>query len=539
MEQPAKQPVKQPVKQQAAQPVPEKKPSFLRKIVSYLFYVLFVLVFVWVAGQLFFQKEMDFAVRSVVDLFGGNGETENGIQNLRVIYPDEPVSLEPTLTDPSTRARLVNIYEPLVQFDAFYNIRPALALSWGLIDDFTWEFDLRPGVVFHDGTEFDVEDVVASVERAKSHKTSELFEIADAIDEIEVLDNMTFRIKTVNPDPLLLQKLALMMIVPSEDEDGEIETPIGTGSYKFQSWEGGTMLYERFDAYWGNRPKFDTVELNTIADKSDRVNAFLRGDADLLAFVSYDAVSTVEEMGFEIASIPTLEVQVLLFNVNSDYLNTVQSRKAVSLAVDQDGLVEKLGGYARAINQFVSNGIFGFDPNISDHEFDREKAEKLAEELGLTGKTLQFHLLKGLDVLGEQIREDLKEVGIYVIVSYLEVWDFIESLEEGKADIYFMGFKSELGDASEFLNSTVYSKGEFNDFDYENPNVDYLIESAMVELDPARRRDNLQEAMRIVVEEDVIGIPLFEYETVFAFVEGLEFSPRIDGLIYFDEIIIK
>ncbi len=536
MEQPVKQQVKQQAAQQAPQQVPEKKPSFLRKIFSYLFYTLFVLIFIWVAGQLFFQKEMDFAVRSVVDLFGGNGETENGIQNLRVIYPDEPVSLEPTLTDPSTRARLVNIYEPLVQFDAFYNIRPALALSWGLIDDFTWEFELRSDVVFHDGTEFDVEDVVASVERARSHKTSELFEIADAIDEIEVLDDMTFRIKTVNPDPLLLQKLALMMIVPSENEDGEIENPIGTGSYKFQSWEGGTMLYERFDAYWGNRPKFDTVELNTIVDKSERVNAFLRGDADLLAFVSYDAVSTVEEMGFEIATIPTLEVQVLLFNVNSDYLNTIQSREAVSLAVDQDALVEKLGGYARAINQFVSNGVFGFDPNISDHEFDREKAEKLAEELELTEKTLQFHLLKGLDVLGEQIREDLKEVGIYVIVSYLEVWDFIASLEEGSADIYFMGFKSELGDASEFLNSTVYSKGEFNDFDYENPNVDYLIELAMVELDPARRRDSLQEAMRIVVEEDVIGIPLFEYETVFAFVEGLEFSPRIDGLIYFDEI---
>ncbi len=539
MEQPAKQQAEQPAKQQTAQPVPEKKSSFLRKVISYLFYTLFVLVFIWVAGQLFFQKEMDFAVRSVVDLFGGNGEITDSIQNLRVIYPDEPASLEPTLIDPSTRARLVNIYEPLVQFDAFYNIRPSLALSWGLIDDFTWEFDLRPGVVFHDGTEFDVEDVVASVERARSHKTSELFGIVDAIDEIEVLDDMTFRIKTVNPDPLLLQKLALMMIIPSEDENGEIETPNGTGSYKFQYWEGGTMLYERFDAYWGNRPKFDTVELNTIADKSDRVNAFLRGDADLLAFVSYDAVSTVEDRGFEIASIPTLEVQVLLFNVNSDYLNTVQSRKAVSLAVDQDGLVEKLGGYAKAINQFVSNGIFGFDPNISDHEFDREKAEKLAEELELTGKTLQFHLLKGLDVLGEQIREDLKEVGIYVIVSYLEVWDFIASLEEGSADIYFMGFKSELGDASEFLNSTVYSEGEFNDFDYENPNVDYLIESAMVELDPARRRDSLQEAMRIVVEEDVIGIPLFEYETVFAFVEGLEFSPRIDGLIYFDEIIIK
>jgi hypothetical protein len=61
----------------------------------------------------------------------------------------------------------------------------------------------------------------------------------------------------------------------------------------------------------------------------------------------------------------------------------------------------------------------------------------------------------------------------------------------------------------------------------------------LVELDVQKRRDSLQEAMKIVVEQDVVGIPLFEYETLFSFYDVISFEPRIDGLIYFDELIVN
>ncbi|NIA02105.1 MAG: hypothetical protein GWP15_01850, partial [Nitrospirae bacterium] len=269
------------------------------------------------------------------------------------------------------------------------------------------------------------------------------------------------------------------------------------------------------------------------------VNALIRGDADMLAFVAYDAVQIVQDFGFQIATIPTLEVQLIMFNIASEHFSDIKNRQLVSYIIDQNSLVEQLGGYARPVNQFVSNGIFGFDPSISDHEFDLDEAEALAIQTDLQGETLQLHLPIGLDILGEHIRENLVEVGVNVIVSYLEILDFIDSIDNGKADFYFMGFKSELGDSSELLETTLHSEGEYSTFGYENANVDYLIDTASEELDPGKRREVLQEAMRVVVEDDVVGVPLFEYETVFSFVDEIDFSPRIDGLIYFDEINLK
>lgn len=507
------------------------------KVLPYLMYALFGLLFLWVIGQLFFQKEVEWLRETAHSLIGVNQVEKVEIDDLRVIFPNGPSSLDPSEGDPAARQRLVNIYQPLVKFDAFYNLRPCLAISWGMIDDYTWEINLRPDVVFHDGSVFDAHDVNATLVRVHDLKSSPYSQFIDTFESFEVVDDLTIKIKTKAPDPLMLQKLALILI--SSDEEDDMMLPIGTGSYKFVSYIDGNMMIEKFDNYWGEEAAFDTVEMITIPNKSDRVNAFLRGDAEMLAFVSYDAVQAVQDFGFEVATIPTLEVQLIIFNIASEHFSNLINRKLVSYIVDQNSLVEQVGGYARPINQFVSNGIFGFDPSISDHEFNIDDAERLVALSGLEGETLQLHLPIGLDVLGEHVRENLAEVGVNVIVSYLEIMDFIDSIDNGKADFYFMGFKSELGDSSEFLETTIHSSGEYNTIGYENSNVDYLIDLASEELDHGKRGEALQEAMRVIVEDDVVGVPLFEYETVFSFVEGLDFSPRIDGLIYFDEIKLK
>jgi peptide/nickel transport system substrate-binding protein len=505
-----------------------------REILPYVLYTLFTLVFLWVIGQLFFQKEVEILQNKIHSLLGIDQIETVEIENLRVIFPNEPAALDPRDGDPAARQRLVNIYQPLVKFDAFYNLRPCLALSWGMIDDLTWEFNLRPDVVFHDGTKFDAYDVNSTLIRTHDLVASPYSQFIDSFESFEIVDDLTIRITTKYPDPLLLQKLALLLIYSDEAED--LSYPIGTGSYKFSAYEDGVMTLEKFGDYWGEEAAFETVDMITIPNKSDRVNAFLRGDAEMLAFVSYDAVQAVQDFGFNIATIPTLEVQLVIFNVASEYFSNIKNRQLVSYIIDQDSLVEQVGGYARPVNQFVSNGIFGFDPAISMHEFDLEKAEALAIQSGLQGKTLQFHLPKGLDVLGEHIRENLAEVGVNVIVSYLEIVDFIDSIDNGKADFYFMGFKSELGDSSEILETTFHSDGEYNTIGYENSNLDYLVDTAAEELDPGKRQKALQEAMRVVIEDDVVGVPLFEYETVYSFVDVIDFTPRIDGLIYFDEI---
>jgi ABC-type oligopeptide transport system substrate-binding subunit len=137
------------------------------------------------------------------------------------------------------------------------------------------------------------------------------------------------------------------------------------------------------------------------------------------------------------------------------------------------------------------------------------------------------------------VRSKLAEVGVNVVVSYLEDQALLDSMEKGKADIYFMGFESGIGDASTFLYYIAYSQGPYAFWGYVNEYVDKLITASMTEMDVMGRRKDLQEAMKVLIVDDVLGVPLFEYETVYAFNDKLSISPRVDGIIYFDELTVK
>lgn len=514
--------------------------KFIKKTIWFTSYLIFILAFLWVSGQLFFEKHTNALLASATEYFLREDVSFEEINHLRAVYPDEPQTLEPTFTDPIVRQRINNIYEPLVRPDRDLTMRPALALSWGLLDDTTWDFRLRPNVTFHNGKPFTVLDVIASLNRAMEHESSQLTGLLASIDSMQVVDELRFRITTRHPDPLLLQRLSSVLIIPAEFEEEEDFAPVGTGSYKFSSWEQGDKIsLERFEDYWGTVSKFEKVDMFSRLNKTERVMMFANGDAHFLAFVPYDTVDYLEERNFEIVGIPSLEVQFLVFNMNSKVLDDVEKRKVISMAVDQSGFVEQLGGYANPVSQFISNGVFGFNPRIEHHVYDLEKADLLAEDLELKEKTLTLHLPKGLTVLGEHMRQQLAEIGIYLLVSYLDPPDFLESITEGKADIYFLGFRASRGDSADFLDVVVHSDAEFNVANYSNPEVDSLIEQSFTEMDPSVRIADLQEVMRIIVEEDVLGIPLFEYNTLYSFVDSLEFTPRIDGYIYFDELRLR
>lgn len=510
----------------------------LGKILKGTTYGLFLLAFAWISGQLFFEKQTNNLMASI---FVGQGILKPSIEDLRVVYADEPTSLEPTLYDPTTRQRLVNIFEPLVKLDRDLNTRPGLAISWGMLDDLNWKISLRPDVKFQDGSGLDSPDVKASFERAMKNKNSQLTGILDTIDKVEILDDSTLKITTKKPDPLLLQRLSTVLIFPSEQSDKTQINPDGTGPYKFSSWkQGDRLILERNENYWGDKPKFAKVEMIVIPNKSARVGALVNNNADLLDFVPFDGVQNVLDQGFKIAAIPGLEVQFLVFNTKSAIFSDTENRKVFSMAIDDDTLVKALGGnFARTISQFVSNGIFGFNPDIIPHVYDIAQAKKMAEAKGLKDQTITFHLPKTLELLGEHVRTQLAKIGVDVLVSYMDGDKFAQSLTAGDADVYFLGFKADIGDASDFLNTLAYSKGSFNIGHYVNTTVDKLIEDSSVQMDPAKRLKNLKDAMKIVVEDDVYGVPLFEYQKIFAFSKKLDLQPRIDGLIYFDEINIK
>lgn len=512
--------------------------KFLDIVVATLLYGIFLTIFCAIFAALFLGKDFyDWALNRNVDMHAYENEYT---EILKVAFQNEPSSLEPTLIDAITRQRLVDTYETLVMPDNNMNLVLSLALSWGMIDDYTWEFKLRPNVKFHDGSSFDSEDVKASMERSISYPSSELANYLSGISEIQILDGLNIRFITKNPDPLFIQKVSMVFIIPSEYADKSIETPVGTGAYKFVSWDvGKNMKFERFPEYWGeNSSKFGKVEAYFVPDKSERVQMLIDGKVDFLANVPYEAVELLKSQNFKIQNIPSLEVQFIVFNMQSELMKPENIRKGISLLIDQDDLIKKVGGFARNVSQFVSNGIFGFNSDIPKHKYDLDEAKALIGE-NFVGKTLQIHLLKGLDVLGEYLRQQLNGVGVYPVISYLDLQGLMDSMSNGKADIYFLAMKSDLGDASSFFDDIAFSQGGFNVGRYSNPAIDEIVKKSAAEMDVKKRLKMLKDAMEIVVKKDPLGVPLFEYENLYVFRSGISIEPRIDGFVHYDNLTVN
>ena len=118
-----------------------------------------------------------------------------------------------------------------------------MAISWGIIDDLEWEFRLRPNVKFHNGEILNTDDVIASFDRAKKHKSSQLTGFMQNIKKIEKIDDMNLKIYTKTPNPLLLNQLATILIMPEEHaESTVIKESIGTGSYEIKDWKKGKVF---------------------------------------------------------------------------------------------------------------------------------------------------------------------------------------------------------------------------------------------------------------------------------------------------------
>ena len=127
-----------------------------------------------------------------------------GAENiLRWSSATEPLSFDPHAANHTpTAAETSQVYEPLVDFNSSYEIEPALAIAWKLTSPTTWQFNLRRGVRFHDGTPFTSEDVVFSLNRALS-ESSDYKDYVSSIAAVDAVDDHTVLITTAAPNPIL------------------------------------------------------------------------------------------------------------------------------------------------------------------------------------------------------------------------------------------------------------------------------------------------------------------------------------------------
>jgi peptide/nickel transport system substrate-binding protein len=176
-------------------------------------------------------KQFKASIGALVIVLAGGEATPAVAENvLRWASATEALTFDPhSVNHFPTIAANLQVYEPLVDFNSSSEMEPALAVAWRLTSPTTWQFDLRPGVAFHDGTPFTGEDVVFSIERGTS-STSDFRTAVSSIAAVEAVDDHTVVITTASPNPILpeqLNSIPMMSKRWAEQHDALLPTAYG------------------------------------------------------------------------------------------------------------------------------------------------------------------------------------------------------------------------------------------------------------------------------------------------------------------------
>jgi len=213
-------------------------------------------------------------------------------QELRIGLAAEPSALDPHFHNLSpNNALLSHLFERLVETDAKNKLVPGLAESWKTVNDTTWEFKLRKGVKWHDGSPFTADDVVFSFERAPNVPNSpSSFAPMVKGKAVKKIDDHTIQISTSGPYPLMPNDLSNLLIISKKHGEGAKtedynsgKAAVGTGPFKFSEYvPGDRIVFVRNDAYWGSKQQWAKVTSRPIKAGPARVAALLAGDVDLI-----------------------------------------------------------------------------------------------------------------------------------------------------------------------------------------------------------------------------------------------------------------
>ena len=176
----------------------------------------------------------------------------------------------------------INMFDSLLHRSAKLEFEPSLALSWKALSDTTWEFKLRKGVKFHDGSTMTAEDVKYSFDRViepgQEKKKSPQYGNIRAIKDVRIVNPDTIHLVTDKPFPLLLERLVFFPIVPKKyiEKVGEeafgSTAAVGTGPWKLVEWKRDQHIkLEAFDGHWRGKPAFKYLVFRAIPEVATSV----------------------------------------------------------------------------------------------------------------------------------------------------------------------------------------------------------------------------------------------------------------------------
>jgi peptide/nickel transport system substrate-binding protein len=460
----------------------------------------------------------------------------------------EPTSLDPHLVDDGgERAINDNIYETLLARTPDGKLIPSLATALPTMkNDTTWEFTLRNDVKFHDGTPFNADSVVATIQRMIgliAAKKTDNDGFYSTITGATKVDDYTVDITTAEPDGVLPARMYwLKMVTPADAAKADLsDAPNGTGPYKFVSRQTGVSIELAANPdYWGGAPSISNVTYQFVSEGGTRLAGLKSGQYDLITNLPPQDV----EQAPQSAHIQGQENPIIILDVDQGITADPNVRLALNLAVDKQAIADQVyGGYAQVVNgQLLAPSILGHNDTLQPYPYDPAKAKQLIKDAGVAGQTITLvgessgRWLNDKELV-EAVASYWTDAGLKVDLKSPEFGAYLDVLfdRKNREDAIFVSSSNDILDPSRQLN-TYYASDGVGSSNSDQQLAD-LVHQGQSTLDPAQRDTIYQQAVKIAYDGAYFTF-LVSNEDLYGMSKRMQWTPRVDSKLLVKEMSV-
>jgi peptide/nickel transport system substrate-binding protein len=503
-----------------------------------------------------------------------------GAQTIRIANQGDALSLDPHSLNESLQLSVTaNVYETLVGRNKDLSLAPLLATSWKQTSPDVWRFELRKGVVFHDGTPFTADDVVFSFARAQGDG-SDMKATLSEIKAVRKVGELAVEIETNGPFPILPDVISLTMIMSKKwCEENQATKPVdrrkgientasfkanGTGPFRVRERQPNVRtVFTRNGTYWGKiEGNAQEIVFTPIANPATRVAALVSGEVDVMEPVPVQDIARINAApNARVITGPELRTIFLGMDQKRDELQysnikgknpfkDKRVRQAFYQAIDIAGIQRTvMRGASRPTGLLVGPGINGWTAEQDKRlPFDVEAAKKLLTEAGYpNGFEVSLNCPNDRYVNDGQICQsvaaNLAKIGVKINLVAETKGTYFPKILRRDTSFYMLGWTPTTYDSHNALSSLTScpddkGTGQFNLGAYCNPKLDEVTKKIQSESDKAKRNELIKEAFKIHAD-DVGTLPLHQQSLAWGVSKKVELVQLADNFMYFKWMSVK
>ncbi len=503
---------------------------------------------------------------------------EEGTLRTAVVYDISTMDVAKTSDDYMVP---MNVFDRLFEtrmVDGTAQVVNSLCTEYSVSEDgLTYEFTLRDGVVFSNGSALTASDVQYTFERllkAGDQNMDIPLEVAgadevadksaDTLEGFNVTDDTHFSVTLKSPNAGFLAELsaAAMSVVDKETTESvakfgtDPKDTIGTGPYVVTEWKANDHYTLEYNPkYWGEEPSVKKVIVEVIPDANTQNLMFQNGELDLIDLQSIDTAiveSTYKTMyADKIVSTPKVGMTYLTFNENQEYLKDVNVRKAISMSINVDEIMAGIyNGNAIREQGIIPTGVWGHNDEFEGAAYDPEGAKALLKESGYKDGEVTFELSQdssaddNTKLVYQSISDQLKKVGINAVIKSYDHAAWLDLRTSSEMDSFVATWGMDYNDPANIMYTFFGSDKNTaqRSLNYPDQEIIDRVAAASAIVDDAEREAEYQALEEKIIGEDAAWFSMYALLHMYCLGDRVEgFTPQWAGFtnFYASDVVLK